>query len=75
MTTYFIPLFYLPTIVVEPGHYLPRAGERVLVERVSSRHDFNCTGRYASCGTAERWHKTGRIMATSETPNDIVKRL
>ena len=38
-------------------------------------HDFNCVGQYASSGIAERWHKTGRIMATSETANDIVKRL
>lgn len=75
MTTYFIPLFSLPAIVVEPGHYLTRAGESVQVERISSRHDFNCIGRYSSSGTAERWHKTGRIMATSETVNDIVKRL
>lgn len=75
MTTYFIPLFSLPAIVNEPGEYLTRGGERVMVERVSARHDFNCVGQYASSSIAERWHKTGRIMATSETANDIVKRL
>lgn len=75
MTTYLIPLSSRPAIVVEPGHNMTRAGERVLVERSSSRHDFNCIGRYASSGPAVQWRKTGRFLATFETANDIVKRL
>lgn len=75
MSIYFIPLFSLPTIIEGPGDYLTRGGERVTIERTSARHDLNCVGHYTECGTAERWHKTGRIMATSETRNDIVKRL
>jgi len=75
MSIYFIPLFSLPTIIEEPVDYITRCGERVTIERTSARNDFNCVGHYSECGTAEQWHKTGRIMASSETLNDIVKRL
>lgn len=74
MSIYFIPLFILPEIVDGPGEYLTRCGDRVTIDRASTRHDFGCVGSYALCGTAERWHKTGRIFATSETRNDIVQR-
>ncbi|KKN85114.1 hypothetical protein LCGC14_0282830 [marine sediment metagenome] len=74
MSIYIIPLIFLPSIVVAPGEYLTRSGERVTVQQSSTKHDFGCNGLYVSCGTSERWHKSGRILATSETMNDIVTR-
>ncbi|WP_274644292.1 hypothetical protein [Pseudomonas serbica] len=71
---YFASLVTLRDIITAPGEYLTRRGERVVIDKVSSHHDFNCFGSYVDCGTAERWHKTGRIRATSETLNDIVRR-
>jgi hypothetical protein len=71
---YFAPLVTLPDIVTVPGEYFTRKGERVVVTKVSTHHDLNCVGAYVDCGTAERWHKSGRIRATSETLNDIVRR-
>lgn len=69
---YFVPVLSKPTTVTAPGDYLTRNGDRVHVEQVSKHHDFGCTGHYKECGTREGWHKSGRILATSETPNDIV---
>lgn len=74
MSVYFYPLITKPIIVDGPGDYLTRCGERVSISSVSTKHDFGCRGQYLACGTAERWHKSGRIMATSETANDIVSR-
>lgn len=70
---YFAPLVTRPDIVTEPGEYVTRKGERVVVTKVSTHHDFDCFGSYVDCGTLERWHKSGRILATSETLNDIVR--
>lgn len=74
MSAYFAPLVSLPVVIDDSGEYITRSGERVYIERASSRHDFGCVGHYADCGTSERWHKSGRILAASETPNDIVRR-
>lgn len=72
MSVYFIPLFTLPDIIDAPGEYLTRGGDRVMIDRASTRHDYGCVGSYAACGTADKWHKSGRILATSETRNDVV---
>jgi predicted nucleic acid-binding protein len=72
VSIYFIPLFTLPVIINEPGEYLTRGGDRVTIDRASTRHDYGCVGSYVACGTAEKWHKSGRILATSETSNDVV---
>jgi hypothetical protein len=72
MSVYFIPLFTLPDIIDAPGEYLTRGGDRVMIDRASTRHDYGCVGSYVACGTAEKWHKSGRILATSETRNDVV---
>lgn len=69
---YFLPLLTLPTILTGPGCYITRRGDTVTVEVASSRNDFRCWGQYAS-GVAEGWHRTGRILATSETANDIIR--
>ncbi|WP_338924705.1 hypothetical protein V0M98_34365 (plasmid) [Pseudomonas silesiensis] len=71
---YFAPLVTRPDIVTAPGEYFTRKGERVVVTKVSTHHDFGCVGAYVDCGTRESWHKSGRIRATSETLNDIVRR-
>jgi hypothetical protein len=71
--SYFAPLVTKPAIITSPGDYVTRGGEIVTIKQVSKRHDFGCCGAYAS-GAAERWHKSGRIMATSETGNDILRR-
>jgi predicted nucleic acid-binding protein len=72
MSIYFIPLFTLPNIIDAPGEYLTRGGDRVMIDRASTRHDYGCVGSYVGCGTAEKWHKSGRILATSQTRNDVV---
>lgn len=74
MSVYFIPLFTLPVIINELGEYLTRGGDRVKIDRASTRHEFGCVGSYVACGTAEKWHMSGRILATSETKNDIVRK-
>ena len=74
MSVYFIPLFTLPDIIDAPGEYLTRGGDRVMIDRASTRHDYGCVGSYVACGTADKWHKSGRILATSETRNDIVQK-
>ncbi len=74
MSVYFIPLFSLPVIINEPGEYLTRGGDRVTIDRASTRHEFGCVGSYVACGTAEKWHMSGRILATSQTQNDIVRK-
>ena len=71
MSSYFTPLVTLPAIITAPGSYRTRCGDVVRVDSVSTRHDFGCKGSYAG-GPAESWHKSGRLLATSETRNDIV---
>lgn len=70
--SYFAPLVNLPVLITTPGDYRTRSGELVSIETVSERHDFRCTGRYVS-GPVDCWHKSGRLLATSETANDIVQ--
>ncbi len=73
---YFAPLVLLPVIITKPGFYQTRGGEKVRITKVSERHDFHCFGYYTnSCADTDCWHKSGRIFATSETANDIVKEL
>lgn len=74
MSAYFVPLITLPVTIDEPGEYLTRGGDRVTIDRASTRHDYGCVGSYVKCGTADKWHKSGRILATSETPNDLVSK-
>lgn len=71
-SAYFVPLVFLPVIIDKPGQYLTRCGETVTVHMVSTRHDFGCRGTYSN-GTAEGWHRSGRILADRETENDIVR--
>lgn len=73
-SAYFAPLVLLPVIVTEPGRYQTRRGESVVIESVSRRHDFRCVGYYGE-DILEGWHKSGRVLATSETDNDIVKKI
>ena len=68
---YYLPLLTLPTIVTGPGTYLTRNGATVTIESASTRNDLRCYGAYSN-GVREGWHKSGRILATSETANDIV---
>ena len=68
---YYLPLLTLPTIVTGPGSYLARCGATVTIESASTRNDLRCYGHYSS-GVREGWHKSGRILATSQTANDIV---
>jgi hypothetical protein len=69
---YFAPLVVLPIIIDAPGRYVTRAGDIVTIEHIAAGFRFVCSGRYDRCGTHERWHRSGRVLATSETPNDIV---
>ena len=68
---YFLPLLGLPTIISGPGRYLTRNGETVTIESASTRNDLRCYGHYYN-GVREGWHKSGRVLATSQTANDIV---
>ena len=71
---YYLPLLTLPTIVTGPGTYLTRIGATVTIESAATRNDLRCYGAYSNC-VREGWHKSGRILATSETANDIVSAL
>lgn len=70
---YFAPLVGLPAVITEPGAYLTRCGEPVQIKATSRRHDFGCAGLYPE-GQAEHWHKSGRLFASRESLNDIVRR-
>jgi len=72
-SAYFAPLVLLPTVIDGPGVYETRAGETVVIHDSSPRHCFGCCGTYAS-GVAESWHRSGRVFASRETQNDIVKK-
>ncbi len=74
MSAYYVPIILLEVVINGPGEYLTRGGDRVRVDRASTRNDFECVGYYVSCGTTESWHRSGRTHATSETRNDIVTR-
>lgn len=73
-SAYFAPFVLLEVIIAAPGEYLTRRGERVTIEQASTRQDFGCIGRYADCGTLDRWHKSGRLFAGQLSANDIVMR-
>ncbi len=75
MSAYFAAFVNLPVVISEPGEYLTRGGERVTIEQASTRHSFGCVGGYADCGTQDRWHKSGRLYAGTESRNDIVSRV
>lgn len=78
-SAYFAPLVPLPVLITEPGYYETRRGEKVLVIKVSAKHDFKCVGYYLNPQgrkeIKERWHKSGRLFANQLSKNDIVKRL
>lgn len=74
MSAYFAPLISLPVVIDDSGEYITRAGDRVHIERASPRNDFGCVGYYAACGTQDCWHRSGRLSASSESGNDIVRR-
>jgi len=70
-SAYFASLVTKPIIVTGPGQYRTRCGQIVTVDRATMRHEFGCTGSYPN-GTREAWHRSGRVLATSETINDII---
>lgn len=69
---YFCSMVVLPTVVTGPGAYVTRCGETVTVDVASTRHEFGCHGTYPG-NIRESWHKSGRLFASRETANDIVK--
>jgi hypothetical protein len=78
--TGFASIALLPVVVDGPGRYVTRRGENVVVDSVDagpsgrpSRRQFSCRGSYP-CGTAERWHRSGRLYLGTECDNDIVGR-
>lgn len=76
-SNYFAPLVPLPVIIDEPGAYVTRKGECVTVDfigRVSTEHAFSCFGNYSG-GVCETWHKSGRLHASTETENDIIRKV
>jgi len=70
---YFAPLVTLVTVIDAPGLYVTRAGVTVSLSSVSSRHDFGNLGSYPN-GTAEGWHRSGRLYAGTQCQNDIVRK-
>ena len=70
---YWVPLVSQPVVIDGPGHYVTRSGEVVTVTKSSRKHDFGCVGAYGN-DVAESWHKSGRILASRETANDVVAR-
>lgn len=71
-SAHFLPLVCLPVVIERPGNYITRCGEVVTVGAVSSRNDFGCSGLYSD-GVRERWHRSGRVFASCETANDVVR--
>ena len=74
MSAYFAPLVLLPVVIDGAGQYRTRAGEVVAVYAASTGHNFGCCGTYPG-GTAERWHKSGRLYAARECANDIIEKV
>jgi hypothetical protein len=70
-SAYFASLVNRPVVIKEAGSYITRSGEVVQISMVSTNHNLGCKGTYSS-GVSEAWHKSGRILSTSETANDIV---
>ena len=73
MSSYFVDLVALPTVINGPGDFVTRCGEVVKITQSSHRHDFGCAGAYSN-NVAERWHKSGRLFALRETANDVVSK-
>jgi hypothetical protein len=71
---YFAPLVLLQEVITQPGNYVTRCGETVKVETASRKHQFACHGSYPN-GISESWHRSGRILASRETDNDIVSKI
>lgn len=74
MSAYCYPFIFQEVIIDGPGEYLTRGGERVTIDQASSSLSFDCAGRYADCGTQDRWSKSGRLFAGTLSQNDIVAR-
>jgi len=70
--TYFAPLTLLPSVINEFGDYLTRSGEIVTIMSLSSSSDFKNLGVHET-GVLAAWHRSGRILTSSETSNDIVR--
>lgn len=70
----FSSLVMLPIVIDVPGQYITRCNEIATIRAVSTWHDFGCVGRYAS-GTADAWHKSGRLHFWSLSDNDIMGKL
>lgn len=67
-------LWQLPTLITEPGTYLTRAGETVVVSTIlPPGRLFRCLGEYTG-GVKERWHVTGRVFSRRISANDIVSK-
>lgn len=71
-SAYFASFVNLPVIIREPGKYVTRNGQTVIIEEVSSRHDFGCRGSYDGI-IPEQWHKSGRLYKGVLSNNDIVR--
>jgi hypothetical protein len=77
-SAYFAPFVTLPVIIDAPGKYITRNGELVIVDTVSTKHDFGCLGYYYyydSNEIPEQWHKSGRLYFSTESNNDIVSKV
>jgi hypothetical protein len=70
---YFAPLVTLPIIIDGPRSYITRCGDVVSITASSAKNDFGCIGAYQD-GVKERWHRSGRINASRETSNDVIRR-
>lgn len=73
-TGYMWPLMPLPRIITEPGKYLTRSGDLVVVYSIGSVLEFTCNGSYPD-GIREYWHVSGRLYANVKTSNDIVEKI
>lgn len=71
---WWMSLVTLPVVIDSPGDYVTRCGELVLIDLVSTKHNFGCVGIYAS-GQTDRWHKSGRLYFDVLSDNDIVSKL
>jgi hypothetical protein len=70
---FFASLVALPDVITGPGQYVTRCGDIVTINSAGGRAArFDCFGAYSD-GTRESWHRGGRIMASCQTANDIVR--
>lgn len=73
-TGYMSPLMSLPKIITEPGKYLTRCGDLVVVNTIGHVAKFSCAGSYSN-GVKESWHRSGRLFANVISDNDIVTKV